>query len=859
MRLALVVVAALLLASDATYVCAQSVSGRITDASGEPLPFATVTIVDGAAGAAGGTTASLDGRYALELDGGGATLEFRYIGYARQQRSIAAGTRPVTVDVVLAEAAYELAAPTISAAAEDPAYRIMREAAARRADYLQADPRYEVDVYLKGQLRVLDAPERIMGQDVGDMDGLLDSSRAGIVYLSEAYSTIQVERPDKFKETITASKVSGDSQGYTFNTAQAFDFDLYQESAVFGRPIMSPLVAGAPQHYRFRMLGSRLGERGRLVYRIAVEPRGSAVPAWRGTVYVEDESFHVVDATLAVPGAMVNSPGVDSLFVAQSYSPRAGERWEVEQRRLELAASLLGFRIAGVFVAVYSDYDYAPAWAESPFGRITTEVLPGSNAIDSTVFAGRPIPLTGAEARDYVRKDSIRLVRESPAYRDSVEARNNRVSATSLLSGYTRDNWRDNTRWEYGSPLSDFGFHPVTGLVLGASLSHTRERGLGDPRGLTLGGRVRYGFADRRIYPTLRASWRLDALYASTLTLEGGRELADYHRLSPVDPALNLGYVLARKRNYLFLYQSTFARVSYDTELRRRRDGGRVAAPWARLRQSVTFEERRARGNASDYSFSKRERELPPNAPLSGLTDGRDPVSPGRLLRYTGGLSLPLGARYTLRPDAVFASAPARVTLGLDLRIGRQVDDPVAGPRASFGFVSLSAKRADLGLGRFGRLGYRGEAGAALWASRGLETVDAQQFGGSELVVNTYADYLTRFLALPHYGLVTADPWGSLVVEHDFDGWIWQRLPLLRRLGWSVVARVAGIVIPERDSYHAEVGVGINRVGFGLLRLLRADVAWAHRDYASDGAWAGSWGRPVYRIGLTLPAGLAIE
>lgn len=68
----------LLLLMGAQMALAQfTVSGRITDASGEGLPGATIAVV----GAARGTTADLDGNYRLEVPGTAATLAISYTGY----------------------------------------------------------------------------------------------------------------------------------------------------------------------------------------------------------------------------------------------------------------------------------------------------------------------------------------------------------------------------------------------------------------------------------------------------------------------------------------------------------------------------------------------------------------------------------------------------------------------------------------------------------------------------------------------------------------------------------------------------------------------------------------------------------
>ena len=80
---------------------------------------------------------------------------------------------------------------------EDPAYRIIRETIAQRKENLEKLSEYTADFYSRGLWRVKDIPEKIFGQEVGDFDGALDSTRTGIVYLSETISEIAFQKPDK--------------------------------------------------------------------------------------------------------------------------------------------------------------------------------------------------------------------------------------------------------------------------------------------------------------------------------------------------------------------------------------------------------------------------------------------------------------------------------------------------------------------------------------------------------------------------------------------------------------------------------------------------------------------------------------
>ena len=88
---------------------------------------------------------------------------------------------------------------------------------------------------------MLEAPETILGQDVGDMDGLLDSTGQGILYLSESESQLYFTAPDDYKEVMVSSKVSGDDNGFSFNSASDMDFSLYRNFSIhFNRPPLVP-------------------------------------------------------------------------------------------------------------------------------------------------------------------------------------------------------------------------------------------------------------------------------------------------------------------------------------------------------------------------------------------------------------------------------------------------------------------------------------------------------------------------------------------------------------------------------------------------------------------------------------------
>ena len=114
---------------------------------------------------------------------------------------------------------------------------------------------YSCDVYIKGNQKILDAPEKIFGQEIGDLGGSLDSNRQGIVYLSESEAKLYYQKPDQKKEEMISSKVSGNDNGFSFNRASLMDFSFYENFIEISRNIISPIANNALELLSLQIVG----------------------------------------------------------------------------------------------------------------------------------------------------------------------------------------------------------------------------------------------------------------------------------------------------------------------------------------------------------------------------------------------------------------------------------------------------------------------------------------------------------------------------------------------------------------------------------------------------------------------------
>ena len=171
-------------------------TGIISSKTNEPLPFASIYVQ----GTTKGTTSNEHGRYQFDLPSGDYKIVCQYVGYEQKIFDVKIRGEQIVLNIKLDKESVQLTEVVIRANAEDPAYPIIRKAIAKRNYYNELVQSYECDVYIKGNQKLLKAPEKILGQEVGDLGGSLDSTGQGIIYVSESQAKLSRSQPNNIKE-----------------------------------------------------------------------------------------------------------------------------------------------------------------------------------------------------------------------------------------------------------------------------------------------------------------------------------------------------------------------------------------------------------------------------------------------------------------------------------------------------------------------------------------------------------------------------------------------------------------------------------------------------------------------------------
>jgi hypothetical protein len=171
------------------------ITGTVTSNQNKPLPVVNIFIENTYTG----TTTNNDGNYILDINKtGDYTITFQYLGYKTIKKKVVITKLPFVLDVVLIEEDINLDEVVINSD-ENPANAIIRQTIAKRKENLNKLKSFKAEFYSRGLLKMVNVPEKIMGQEVGDLDGALDSTRTGIVYLSETISKLEYQSPKPIK------------------------------------------------------------------------------------------------------------------------------------------------------------------------------------------------------------------------------------------------------------------------------------------------------------------------------------------------------------------------------------------------------------------------------------------------------------------------------------------------------------------------------------------------------------------------------------------------------------------------------------------------------------------------------------
>jgi hypothetical protein len=809
----------ILLLSIAFNLSAQ-IKGTVIDDKGNPLPFVNIFEEN----TYNGTTTNDKGKFTLNVKTENPTIIFQYLGYKTVKKTIAKNQFAENLDITLVEENITLKEVVINPK-DNPANEIIRNAIIHKKENSEKTARFKADFYSRGIIRLKDAPKTIMGQKFDFFDEILDSTRSGIIYLSETVSRITFQKPDKMKEVIVASKVSGKDNGFSFNNAASVNFDFYENYLPFEINVVSPIADNAFNYYKYKFEGSFYNENNQQINKIKVIPRRETEPVMEGYIYIVDDSYSIYATDLSIKGNQMQSPAIDKLTLKQSYSYNTLNKiWVQNTQTLDFIAGLLSIKLNGRFTYVYSNFEFEKKFDKKTF---TNEILSfqenANKKEDSFWNTIRPVPLTEEESTDYSKKDILQTKKKSKAYLDSIDAKHNRFKITDILTGYSYKNSFKKWSLDYDAPLTSVAFNTVQGWNINAGLSYTKRDE--DTRTYTrIGSRFEYGFSEEKIRATGYYIHKFSNTDNSSITIQGGSSANQFNANNPISKVVNTVSTLFFKNNFMKLYEKNFASASFARE----------AINGIYMNASAEYSERKPLYNTTDYTVIKSDDLYTSNNPLDPNDETSVAITKHNLVKTNIGLRFNFGQKYITRPDGKYNIPNDNYP---SLSIGYEKTFAATDKNYEYDFLAARVNY-DVTLGNKGNMQMVFKGGKFFNADN-ISFVDYRHFNGNQTHIGQSDSYTNVFNLLPYYAASTNDKYFETHIEHNDKGYFMNKIPLLKYLQSQLVLGFHNLAVPDRKPYQ-EFSVGLDNLGFGKYRMFRIDYVRAYQDgYQGDGVIFG--------------------
>lgn len=755
-------------------------SGQIFDEAGTPLAYTGVMTSDLSLG----TLSDENGKFTLRLPEKGVyVFVFQYLGYKDLydtipvERNIVRNYRMQKEDLSTEEV-------IITSDGKDPAFGIIARAIEEKDRNAKPFSEYGYASYTK---TVIGFPksfraDSLLGQGVGldfgikrkkskeeENTELPPELKSKILYLSETMSEVFIKEPEKAKEKIVSSRVSGDSKSYSLFGNLISRFNPYENrllmEGVADRGIILPLAENAFFYYDFKLIGTKT-DKGTKYYKIQILPKREYDPVCKGVIYITDSSYAIREIDINVNKSQ-NINMMDTLRLHQQYSEFQGKFLPYTTRMgfdFIFDLGVIKLPLQGFSISLLSEYNIMPATGDKK--RFGNEIIAVSDSATNKpkVYWDyyRPLPLTHEEEADFRLKDSLEFIKNSPRYLDSLQRLNNRLDFMQWLSlGQTFRYHKQNLSLRIAPLLETVSFNPIEGGILKPDFTLKKE--LEKNKSLSFSTVLRYGFSNRKFRWKTGLVWENAPKHFSKWSLEGGDYVFQFSGFEQIDVYIHAIRCLSYKSNFMRLFQQKYAELKYERELFNGFMAGLTGG----------FYHRTGLSNTTEFSFTKIQ------TPYEANLIPDNPLFPSQGFQPNNALIAMLNLRY--QPGTEYISIPYGKT-----NLGSKYPVLELGVTKAFGYSDNSADYLkakltvsdDMSLGILGVLKYEASYGRFL-AQKRVYFPDLWHFKGNQTRFRD--DRVAQFSLMPYYLYSGRVPFIELHAEQAFHGFLMNKIPLIRK------------------------------------------------------------------------------
>ena len=311
-----------------------------------------------------------------------------------------------------------------------------------------------------------------------------------------------------------------------------------------------------------------------------------------------------------------------------------------------------------------------------------------------------------------------------------------------------------------------------------------------------LGTTLRYGFANRHFNEKFIYYRKFNPVKLASYSVSAGTEVTQFNAGEPISELINTAYSLLAEENFMKIYEKRFIKTGFRMEL----------FNGFQFESSLEYMNRLPLTNQSAYSFiDVKNRDYTSNDPLYPLTDSLH-FNSDKAMIFGFGIRIHFKQEYINSPEGKFILGSKYPVLDISYRKGIR---DFAGSDVNYDFLKAGISD-DMSFGLLGTIHYTVSVGKFL-NKNFLYLMDAHHFNGNRTLFSSFR--LDDFKLLDYYKYSTTDPYAEAHAEHNFGGFILNKIPLIRKLKLTEVAGVHYLHSDNLNNYM-ELSIGLEKLSF---------------------------------------------
>jgi hypothetical protein len=744
------------------------IKGRVTDANnGDPIPFASVGLV----GVNQGARTNFQGEFTLNSKFTADSLFTSFVGYKKRVKKITRGLAFQEINFQIEPSTLEMAEVKVYSG-ENPAFKILRGVLQHKESNDRSKlTAYEYDSYSKMELDVDNISEKFkerrvmkdIAQAIKKFEEMAGEDGKLIIptYLSESIGKFYyLENPKRKKEFIQKTNIKGVGVSDGSFVSQLVggnlvaNYNFYQNYVpFFGKDFASPIGENWKAKYSY-FLGDTVNVEGRVCYQLDFDPKNSADLVFRGQMWIDTTSFALVQIDAVVDkGANLNF--IERIKISQELEQTSNGVWLPARTRFLIDLEEVSKGSAGLLLKMYiSNKDFVVNKPhEISFYDVPSEVAQDATQPNAEFWKhARHEPLS---SYDYLAASLIDTVQNLPIVRTYVEV------AELVLSGYRQFNGI-----EAGPYLTSFAINAVEGARFRLGF---RTNANFDKKWIFRGN---VGFGTKDLVP--KYSLELNHLFSKKKwTIAGLRHTYDVERVG-----LTPEYIGDNKLFYAFTRWGAFSGAFF----RRETDAffSSELAKAITLTTSLTT-------RSFDPLFHFQFRLNPELGRASAVQDNYQETFATIELRFAKNVT------FIMNGNERIALATKRFPM-ITLKYQHGFKGFLGGD-FTYDRFTLKAYQT-IRLGTLGRSDYTFTGG---YTPSNLPAPLLFPHLGNE----TFFFVRSAFSTMNYFEFVS-DQFASIQYNHNFEGLLFNRIPLIKKLKWRLIGS-ANVLMGSQRSANREI------------------------------------------------------